>query len=133
MLSDGTASGNSMTSAKLEPKLKTLYTLLTNLIASTTAYANTAYRDPNEPRSGTQITDAVVETAVSDMKGKIDDLISAHNSNMQSLKAVSDGNFAASGTGGGAVSASGTVLTAASIEDTHWDPAGYNSGKPSST
>ena len=133
ILSDGTAEGNSMTSAKLEPKLKTLYTLLTNLTASTTAYANTAYEDPNEPSSGTQITDAVFETAVSDMKGKIDDLISAHNSNMQSLKAVSDGNFVASGTGGGAVSASGTVLTAASMNPEPWEPVGYSSGTPSST
>ena len=135
ILTDGTASGNSMTSAKLEPKLKTLHTLLTNLTASTTAYANTGYRDPNEPSSGTQITDAVFETAVSDMKGKIDDLISAHSANMNTLKADSDGTFAPpSGTGNhAAVTVTGTVLTAASIGDTHWEPAGYNSGTPSST
>ncbi len=134
MLSDGETGGSSMTTANLEPKLATLYTLLTNLIASTTAYANTAYRDPNEPSSGTQITDSVFETAVSDMKGKIDDLISAHNDNMDSIKEVSDGNFTATGTGGTANSASGICLTTTSMDVAEpWEPDGYVASPASST
>jgi hypothetical protein len=69
------------------------------------------------------------------MKGKIDDLIEAHNDNMESIKADSVGDFTASGTGGGAVSVADGVLTTAadSINGSHWEPAGYNSGTPSST
>ena len=70
---------------------------------------------------------------IATMKTKISDLISAHSANMGTLKAVSDGNFVASGTGGSANSAPGICLTAASMSPEPWEPVGYSSGTPSST
>ena len=90
----------SLSTSELEPKVKDLNTLLTNLTASSTS--NTAYVDPvAHALGGTRIiTDAAFETSIGNLKTELSDFISAFNSEVRRLDGTTHTATVSSGTNG---------------------------------
>ena len=118
-------------SGDYEEKLKILNTLLTNLTASTSAYANTAYVDPAVGSLGGSriITDAAFETSIGNLKTKLSNFNTKQSAEIIAIKAATS---TLTGTGSGTANHTATSVSISNCITSTYSPANFGGSDPSS-
>ena len=121
-----------ISSGDYEAKLKILNTILTNLTASTSAYANTAYVDPAVGSLGGSriITDAAFETSIGNLKTKLSNFNTKQSAE---IIAIESAGSTIAGTGSGSSGHTATSVSIPNCITSTYSPANFGGSDPSRT